>query len=368
MSLQDDLARWEAGYLSREELIASYAANERNLAEPFEKNLERNLEKNLDKNVDKNLLPGVAPELALVKMLDLHERLVDIGSEPVPYHESDWDQLRDSLPDRLPTRRVFGAGRLARPLIAASMVVGLTAGAAAASPTVRQHMVSIWHGIQHNIGLVDDPIQVKVGALRSPRRRTRPANTGGGGPVGTTGPGNSGNPGNGGEHGEGNSGDNPGDGGEHREPGNSDGTPAAELAEDLGQGRTATPGRDTAEATPATMRWTATPDRATAEAPDEGGGNGGGNSGSAAATLAKVAATAARRPRSRRRRRRLGRRRQRSGPGNGGGGLGRGRQLRTATAAELGRRRRQLRKRRRFWGRSQQREQPLLASGINSDA
>ena len=165
MSLDDDLARWEAGYLSREELIASYASNERNLAEPLErnldKNLERNLEKNLERNLDKNLVPDVVPELALVKMLELHEQLVDIGSEPVPYHESDWEQLRDSLPDRLPTRRVFGTGRLARPFIAASMVVGLTAGAAAASPTVREQMISIWHGIEHNIGLVDDPSQVE---------------------------------------------------------------------------------------------------------------------------------------------------------------------------------------------------------------
>ena len=103
MSLDDDLARWEAGYLSREELIASYASSERNLAEPFEKNLDKNLERNLDKNLERNLTsPDVAPELALVKMLDLHERLVDIGSEPVLYRESDWEQLRDSLPDRLP--------------------------------------------------------------------------------------------------------------------------------------------------------------------------------------------------------------------------------------------------------------------------
>jgi hypothetical protein len=208
MSLDDDLARWEAGYLSREELIASYASNEKNLAEPFEKNLERNL----------------VPELALVKMLDLHERLVDIGGEPVPYHESDWEQLRDSLPDRLPTRRVFGTGRLARPFIAASMVVGLSAGAAAASPTVREHMVSIWHGIEHNIGLVDDPIQVEV---RAPITVSPDA------PDGTTAPGNSGgSPGHSGDHpgnGGGNPGDNPGD-----DPGNSDGT--------TGGGNTGSPG------------------------------------------------------------------------------------------------------------------------------
>ena len=60
MSLDDDLARWEAGYLSREELIASYASNEKNLAEPFEKNLDKNLEKKLERNLDKNLVPELA--------------------------------------------------------------------------------------------------------------------------------------------------------------------------------------------------------------------------------------------------------------------------------------------------------------------
>jgi hypothetical protein len=237
MSLDDDLARWEAGYLSREELIASYASNEKNLAEPFEKNLERNL----------------VPELALVKMLDLHERLVDIGGEPVPYHESDWEQLRDSLPDRLPTRRVFGTGRLARPFIAASMVVGLSAGAAAASPTVREHMVSIWHGIEHNIGLVDDPIQVEV---RAPITVSPDA------PDGTTAPGNSGgSPGHTGDHpgeGPGNS-DGTTGGGNTGSPGNSDGT--------TGGGNTGSPGNSGGNG------------GGNGENPGNGGGNGGGNSG-----------------------------------------------------------------------------------------
>ena len=196
-----------------------------------------------------------ASELALVKILDLHERLVEIGSEPVPYHESDWDQLRDSLPDRLPTRRVFGAGRLARPLIAASMVVGLTAGAAAASPTVRQQMVSVWHGIQHNIGLVDDqtPVERRSPVSASPHA---PGDHGGGGPVGTTGPGNSGDtPG----HSDGTPG-----GGNTGSPGNSDGTP--------GGGNTGSPGNS--DGTPGggnTGRTRATPT-------DSGQGHGGGNS------------------------------------------------------------------------------------------
>ena len=51
MSLHDDLARWEAGYLSREELIASYTSSEeRNEAEPWEKNLERNSRRTWSKN------------------------------------------------------------------------------------------------------------------------------------------------------------------------------------------------------------------------------------------------------------------------------------------------------------------------------
>jgi hypothetical protein len=227
MSLQDDLARWEAGYLSREELIASYASSERNLAEPFEKNLEKNLERNLEKN----LVPDVTDEPALAKILDLHERLLVIGNEPVPYHESDWEQLRDSLPDRLPTRRVFGTGRLARPFIAASMVVGLTAGAAAASPAVREQMVSIWHGIERNIGLVDAPSQVEHRApiTASPHAPGDPAV---GRPIGTTGPGNSGdNPGNTGT--PGNS-DGTTGGGNTGSPGNSDGT--------TGGGNTGSPG------------------------------------------------------------------------------------------------------------------------------
>ena len=127
---------------------------EKNEAEPWEKTLERNVDKN-------------AVERTLTQVLDLHERLVVLGSEPVPYKESDWVELRDSLPDRIQHRRVFGGGRLARPLIAASMVVGLTAGAAAASPTVREHMVSVWHGIQH-IGRVNDPTPSRC------RLRSRP--------------------------------------------------------------------------------------------------------------------------------------------------------------------------------------------------
>ena len=95
-------------------------------------------------------------QAALAAMLDLHEQLSTIGEEPVPYHESDWEQLKASLPDRITQRRMFGTGRVTRPLIAATMAVGLTAGAAAASPAVRERMVSVWHGIQR-VALVGDP-------------------------------------------------------------------------------------------------------------------------------------------------------------------------------------------------------------------
>ena len=58
MSLDDDLARWEAGYLSREELIASYASSDGTRSRA---DLDKNLERNLDKNLERNLLPDVAP-------------------------------------------------------------------------------------------------------------------------------------------------------------------------------------------------------------------------------------------------------------------------------------------------------------------
>ena len=242
MSLEDDLARWEAGYLSREALIASYASNEKNRAEPLEKNL------------DKNLVPGGDPESTIVDVIDLHERLIDIGSEPVLYLESDWAELRDSLPDKLPRRRVFGGGRLARPFIAASMVVGLTAGAAAASPTVREHMVSVWHGIQHiAVTTPPSPIESRTPITGSPHA---PGDRVGGDPVGSTGAGNL-------DENPGNSDGTPG-GGNTGSPGNSDGTP--------GGGNTGSPGNS--DGTPGGGNW-GNP----GENPDENSGNGGGNSG-----------------------------------------------------------------------------------------
>jgi hypothetical protein len=224
MSLHEDFANWEAGHLSREELIASYASSDKNGAEPWEKNLEKNVNKN-------------AVERTLTQMLDLHERLTDLGNEPVPYHESDWVQLRESLPDRIQHRRVFGGGRLARPLIAASMVVGLTAGAAAASPTVREHMVSVWHGIQHIVA----PGDPRTGGGQTPAI-TSPDGPGdhvNGGPVGTTG--NSGNPGGGnsGNPGGGNSG-NPGGGNSGNPGGGNSGNPGG--GNSGNPGGTGTPG------------------------------------------------------------------------------------------------------------------------------
>lgn len=183
MSLDDDLARWEAGSLSRDDLFAAHTSD-KNLAEPWDKNLAKNLQPNIDKNAIERNLAGV---------LDLHERLTELGTAPVPYYESEWDELREKLPDRLPQRRVFGGGRLARPLIAAAMVVGLTAGAAAASPTVRHHMISVWHDVQYLVGIDNDGSadtpngitttpsrdgsrdQVGTGATGSPRPQPTPS-------------------------------------------------------------------------------------------------------------------------------------------------------------------------------------------------
>ena len=174
-------------------------------------------------------------QVALAEMLDLHEQLSAIGEEPVPYHESDWEQLKAGLPDRITQRRVFGTGRITRPLIAATMAVGLTAGAAAASPAVRERMVSVWQGIQR-IALVGDPSAEQRRPSVTPpivpgAQAGGGANDNAGNSDGTPGGGNSGNPGNsdgtpgGGNSGSpGNSDGTPG-GGNSGSPGNSDGTP-----------------------------------------------------------------------------------------------------------------------------------------------
>ncbi len=248
MSLQDDLVRWEAGDLSREDLLASCVSAERNLAEPWERNLDkksraepeqepraepptRNLERNLEPAVDE-----AAMQVALAAMLDLHEQLSAIGEEPVPYHESDWEQLKASLPDRITQRRMFGTGRITRPLIAATMAVGLTAGAAAASPAVRERMVSVWQGIQR-IALVGDPsAEQRRPSITPPivpgAQAGGGANDDAGNSDGTPGGGNSGSPGNSdGTPGGGNSGQSAATPTAHpaaatpASPGNSDGTP-----------------------------------------------------------------------------------------------------------------------------------------------
>src|SRR5258708_1543660 len=83
MSVLEELARWEAGFLSREELLASYASRDKSEAGPWETTLEKDMDRS-------------AVERSLTPMLDLHERLTAIGNEPVAYHESDWDELRNS--------------------------------------------------------------------------------------------------------------------------------------------------------------------------------------------------------------------------------------------------------------------------------
>ena len=85
-------------------------------------------------------------------ILDLHERLTAIGIEPVPYQGSGWDRLRDALPDRDVRKRSRVSVLVARPLIAASMVVGLSGAAAAASPAVREQVITTWHRIERVFG------------------------------------------------------------------------------------------------------------------------------------------------------------------------------------------------------------------------
>ena len=200
MSLLDDLGLWEAGELSRDELLERIASS--------------------DKNLDRNFgTRSPVREQDVPSLLDLHERLTEIAAEPlVAYHESDWDRLRDDLPDRLPRLRSRMARSVGRPLVAASLVVGLGAAAAAASPVIRDHVASAWHSIEHVVGIHESTPSRAVVTLSptegSPRVGGSPAaggNSGGnsgGGNSGGNGGGNSG----GGNSGGGNSGGNSGGG------------------------------------------------------------------------------------------------------------------------------------------------------------
>ena len=92
MTLLDDLAQWESGELSRAELLVRNATADKNLAPEG------------GGSTDKNL--GIASSAAdLEAILELHERLTAIGSEPVPYKASDWERVRAGLPDRITRKR-----------------------------------------------------------------------------------------------------------------------------------------------------------------------------------------------------------------------------------------------------------------------
>ncbi len=117
MMLERNLTLWEAGELGREEL--------------------------LERNAD------AAPLVALF------ERLASFGAVSVPDPEVGWTALRDRLPEQLSERNGGernGARRwFAKPLLAAAIVVGLTGGAALASPAVRHQLTKVWHSIQNVI-------------------------------------------------------------------------------------------------------------------------------------------------------------------------------------------------------------------------
>jgi hypothetical protein len=130
MKLLEDLCRWEAGDLPREDVLARHGAH------------------------DELQVEGIASDLGA--LLDLHERLSAIGSEPVWYRDVDWQRLRTQLPDRLPRKRARVLHLVGRPLVAASMVVGLSAAAAAASPAVRHEVFAVLRHVTHAVGIGAD--------------------------------------------------------------------------------------------------------------------------------------------------------------------------------------------------------------------
>ncbi|MGZ5300150.1 MAG: hypothetical protein ACXWDU_10820, partial [Actinomycetota bacterium] len=156
MTFFDDLARWESGDLSRDGLLARHPAND-------------------------------ASDMAMI--LDLHERLSMMTVEPVPYRDSEWERLRNALPERnlLPERNSLSeriarkrsrvSQLIARPLVAASMVVGLSGAAAAASPAVREQMLTTWHRIERTIGGGNDHPATPLAPSASPTDRPTPSAT-----------------------------------------------------------------------------------------------------------------------------------------------------------------------------------------------
>lgn len=132
MTLELDLALWEAGRLDLAELEARY------------------------------------PDAGVGSIVSVHEQLAAVAAEPVGSGDERWVALRDRLPDRaqpisIPERAASGVwgrtGRFVRrPLIAAVAVVALSGAAAfAASPAVRTQVGHAVHRITHLFAPPDQP-------------------------------------------------------------------------------------------------------------------------------------------------------------------------------------------------------------------
>jgi hypothetical protein len=116
MSLDRDLARWEIGEISPEEL-------------------ER-----------------LHPDAAVAALVALHERLSTIAHEGVPDAEAAMERMLQQLPDRAqPAQR-----RSSRVLLLAAAAVLLTASMAVAMPGVRSSVSGLAHGVGRLFGA--DPV------------------------------------------------------------------------------------------------------------------------------------------------------------------------------------------------------------------
>jgi hypothetical protein len=111
MSLDRDLARWEIGEISPEEL-------------------ER-----------------LHPDAAVTALVALHERLSTIAHQGVPDAEAAMERMLQRLPDRAPPQR-----RGSRVLLLAAAAVLLTASMAVAVPGVRSGVSGLAHGVGRLFG------------------------------------------------------------------------------------------------------------------------------------------------------------------------------------------------------------------------
>jgi hypothetical protein len=137
MSLDRDLARWEIGEISPEEL-------------------ER-----------------LHPDAAVAALVALHERLSTIAHEGVPDAEAAMERMLQQLPDRAqPAQR-----RSSRVLLLAAAAVLLTASMAVAMPGVRSSVSGLAHGVGRLFGA--DPVSPPSPAPAT-IDRAHPGTSGGG--------------------------------------------------------------------------------------------------------------------------------------------------------------------------------------------